>query len=169
MINLNCSNSHHLNSLVQQILVYAFLFVGVYSKGVSQVAPKAKNTPANAGDRKRRGFDSWVWKIPWSRKWRPTPVFLPAEFHGQRTLVGYSPWELKESDTTEHKHTQRLSSKRLLFSLKFILSSPNPLMLFLFCYHLSFGQLSTKQNWCCSLQSLLLCFSTMLLTYPPPV
>ena len=56
MINLNCSNSHHLNSLVQQILVYAFLFVGVYSKGVSQVAPKVKNTPANAGDKKDVGL-----------------------------------------------------------------------------------------------------------------
>ena len=40
----------------------------------------------------RRGFDSWVKKIPWRRKWLPTPVFLPGEFHGQRSLVGYSPW-----------------------------------------------------------------------------
>ena len=37
------------------------------------------------------GFDAWVRKIPWSRKWQPTPVFLPGEFHGQRSLVGYSP------------------------------------------------------------------------------
>ena len=40
-------------------------------------------------------------KIPWRRKGQPTPVFLPEEFHGQRSLVGYSPWGLKESDTTE--------------------------------------------------------------------
>ena len=33
--------------------------------------------------------------------WQPTPVFLPGEFHGQRSLVGYSPWGCKESDTTE--------------------------------------------------------------------
>ena len=37
-------------------------------------------------------FSSWVGKIPWSRKWQLTPVFLPGEFHGQRSLVGYSPW-----------------------------------------------------------------------------
>ena len=36
-------------------------------------------------------FDPWVGKIPWRREWLPTPVFLPGEFHGQRSLVGYSP------------------------------------------------------------------------------
>ena len=45
-------------------------------------------------------FDPWVGKIPWRRKWQPTPVFLPGEFHGQRSLAGYSPWDGKESDTT---------------------------------------------------------------------
>ena len=40
---------------------------------------------------KRRRFDSWVGKIPWRRKWHPTPVFLPGIAHGQRNLVGYSP------------------------------------------------------------------------------
>ena len=44
---------------------------------------------------------SWVGKIPWRREWPPTPVFLPGEFHRQRSLVGYSPWGCKESDTTE--------------------------------------------------------------------
>ena len=41
---------------------------------------------------KRLGFDPWVGKIPWRRKWQPTPVFLPGEFHGQKSLVVYSPW-----------------------------------------------------------------------------
>ena len=41
---------------------------------------------------KRHGLDSWVGKIPWRRKWQPTPVFLPGESHGQRSLAGYSPW-----------------------------------------------------------------------------
>ena len=53
-------------------------------------------------------FDPWVRKIPWRRKFQPTPVFLPGEFHGQRSLVGYSPWGHKESDITEgltRKHT----------------------------------------------------------------
>ena len=57
---------------------------------------------------KRCGFCSWVSEIPWKRKWLPTPVFFPGKFHGQRSLVGYSPWGHKESDITEctHKHTQ---------------------------------------------------------------
>ena len=41
-------------------------------------------------------------KIPWKRKWQPTPVFLPGESHGQRILAGYSPWSRTELDTTEH-------------------------------------------------------------------
>ena len=40
---------------------------------------------------RRCGFNPWVGKIPWKRKWQPTPVFLPGEFHGQRNLMGYSP------------------------------------------------------------------------------
>ena len=41
---------------------------------------------------RRPRLDSWVRKIPWRRKWQPTPVFLPGESHGQRSLAGYSPW-----------------------------------------------------------------------------
>ena len=55
------------------------------------------------------GFDSWVGKIPFRREWQPTPVFLPGEFHEQRSVVGYSPWGHKESDKiedlTQHTHT----------------------------------------------------------------
>ena len=47
------------------------------------------------------GFNFWVEKIPQRRAWQPTPVFLPGESHAQRSLVGYSPWGHKESDTTE--------------------------------------------------------------------
>ena len=46
-------------------------------------------------------FNPWIGKIPWRREWLPTPVCLPGEFHGQRSLVGYDPWGQKESDTTE--------------------------------------------------------------------
>ena len=53
---------------------------------------------------RRPGFDPWVGKIPWRRKWQPTPVFLPGKSHGQRSLVGYRPWGRKESDTTERLH-----------------------------------------------------------------
>ena len=42
---------------------------------------------------RRCGFIPWVGKIPWRRAWQPTPVFLPGGSHGQRSLVGYSPWD----------------------------------------------------------------------------
>ena len=50
-------------------------------------------------------WETWVGKIPWRRARQPNPVFLPGESHGQRSLAGYSPWDLKESDTTKHTHT----------------------------------------------------------------
>ena len=52
----------------------------------------------------RPGFDPCVGKIPWRRKWQPTPVFLPGESHGGRSLLGYSPWGHKESAMTERLH-----------------------------------------------------------------
>ena len=51
--------------------------------------------------RERHRFDPWVGKMPWKRAWQPTLVFLPGEFHGQRSLAGYSPQGHKESDTAE--------------------------------------------------------------------
>ena len=53
----------------------------------------------NAGD-----LGSWVGKILQRRRWQPTPVLLPGKSHGQRSMVGYSPWGHKESDTTEQLH-----------------------------------------------------------------
>ena len=49
----------------------------------------------------RIGFNPWVRKITWRREWQPTPVFLPGEFHGQKTLAGYSPQGHKELNPTE--------------------------------------------------------------------
>ena len=60
-----------------------------------------KNLPASVGDCERCGCDPWVGKIPWRRAWQPTPVFLPGEPHGQRSLVGYSPESHTEVDTIE--------------------------------------------------------------------
>ena len=64
----------------------------------------SQGPPAIRRHRKHR-FDPWVGKIPWRRKWQPTPVFLPGESHGQGKLVGYSSWGSKELDMTEHTHT----------------------------------------------------------------
>ena len=61
------------------------------------------------------GFDPWIGKILCRRKWQPTPIFLPGESHGQRSLEGYSPWGRKELDTTE-----RLSTHWMQWSLNVI-------------------------------------------------
>ena len=62
----------------------------------------------------RPRFNPWVRKIPWRGEWQPIPVFSPGEFHGQRSLVGYSLWGHKESNTTEKlTHTQTHASKEL--------------------------------------------------------
>jgi len=50
----------------------------------------------------RPGFDLSFGKIPWRREWQPTPVFLPGEFHGQRSLVGSSPWGCREMQRVSH-------------------------------------------------------------------
>ena len=66
----------------------------------SLVAQRLKRLPAMR--------ETWVrslgWEDPWTRKWQPTPVFLPGESHGRRSLVGYSPRGRKESDMTEQLH-----------------------------------------------------------------
>ena len=60
-----------------------------------QVGLGVKNPPVNAGDARDHRFGPWVGKIPWTRKWQLTPVFLPGKFHGQRSLVDYSLWSHK--------------------------------------------------------------------------
>ena len=59
-----------------------------------------KNPPANAGDVSDAGSIPGSGRSP-GRAWQPTPILLPGESHGQRSLVGYSPWGRQESDTTE--------------------------------------------------------------------
>ena len=64
----------------------------------------------------RPGFSPWVGKIPWRRAWQPTPVFLPGKFHGERSLVGYSPCSCKESDQTEWLSTAHQDFSSVQFS-----------------------------------------------------
>ena len=61
----------------------------------------SKESACQCRRHKRCKFDPWVGKITQGRKWQPTPVFLPGEFYGQRSLADYSPWGRKELDTTE--------------------------------------------------------------------
>ena len=78
----------------------------------------------SACQRKRCGFDPWVRKIPWRRKWQPIPVFLPGKFDGQRSLAGYSPQGHKKSNTTAklnthmhtHTHTRAILADVFIFS-----------------------------------------------------
>ena len=60
-----------------------------------------KKLPANTREIRDSRFDNWVRKTAWRRTWKPTPVFLPGESHGQRSLEGYSPWGRTELDITE--------------------------------------------------------------------
>ena len=76
-------------------LEFLYIYVGVYIYTYIYThtgfpGGASGQEPANARD-KRHGFDPWVRKIPWSRKWQSTPVFLLGESHGQRTLADYSP------------------------------------------------------------------------------
>ena len=77
--------------------------------GPSLVAQMVKNLPAVQ--------ETWVhflsWEDPWRRERLPTPVFLPGDFPGQRSMVGYSPWGHKESDATERLTLSLLSHNRL--------------------------------------------------------
>ena len=57
-------------------------------------------------------------RFPWRRKWQPTPVFLPEEFHGQKGLAGYSPWGCKVPNTTVHTHTVQVHQTKLLNCIK---------------------------------------------------
>ena len=76
----------------------------------SQVAQWWKNLPAI----RRHGFNPWVGKIPWRRKWQPTPIFLPG-----KSLVGYSQWGRKDLDTTERLNNNNSKNIQFLSSTPF--------------------------------------------------
>ena len=71
------------------VFPYFHFHVGFHTTGASLVAQTVKNSPAL----QETWFNPLVRKIPWRREWLPPPVFLPREFHGQRSLAGYSLWE----------------------------------------------------------------------------
>ena len=79
--------------------------------------PCGKESVCQCRRLEKLGFDSLVRKVPWSRKWQPTPVFLPGKFHGERSLAGYicSSWVPKELNmSAEHTH----SPKNIVCTLK---------------------------------------------------
>ena len=79
---------------------------------------------------KRGSFHPWVKKITWSRKWQPTPVFLPGESHGQRNLVGYSPWScrVRRDRASTHVHMHACTYYNGCVLVKFLGKKPTILI-----------------------------------------
>ena len=77
-------------------LDFFFFFNDIYPRWYS-----VKESVCHCRNIRRHGFSPQVRKIPWSRKWQSTTVFLPGKFHGQRSLAGCSSWGHKDSDATE--------------------------------------------------------------------
>ena len=91
---------------------------------------------------------SLVGKISWRRKQQPTPVLLPGESQGWRSLVGHSPWDHKESDTTERLHfhfTSRAIYLYLLYAYTLKLPLPDFAKPFLTCI-INFEELESNRN-----------------------
>ena len=133
------------------------------------------------------GFNLCIGKIPWRRKWQHTPLFLPGESHGQRSLAGCSPWGHKGSDMTEHVCTESFTDSPSwvvtgLFSFILIVAIrlrtrkfyynfacncfPSPLTLLMFHSHLIFGLwevltqlINIFTNWILKIFYLTFCFS----------
>ena len=86
-------------------MIFVFLFLAYFTQHARLSGfpggTSGKEPACQCRRHKRHGFDLWVRKIPWRRKWQPTPVLLPGKSHGQRNLAGYSSWGCQESDTTE--------------------------------------------------------------------
>ena len=76
-----------------------------------------KKSTCQCRSHRRCGFDSWVGKIPWRRKWQPAPAFLPGKAHGQIGLPGYGPCGCKGSDTTERPSTHARLSLSVAFGI----------------------------------------------------
>ena len=103
---------------------------------------------------RRPRFDLWVGKIPWRREWLPTSVFLPGEFHGHRSLVGYSPWDhervrhdlgIEQSTYTyqcppTHRHIPLSGKIRTLFGFEIVTAE---------VYEIFSLEVSWRRIWAC--------------------
>ena len=93
---------------VERLWTHCFSSSGLRSS-IARGLPRrrsGKERTCQCRKHQRLGFDPWVGNISWRREWQPTPVFLPGKSRGQRSLAGYSPWGLKESDMTEYLSTK---------------------------------------------------------------
>ena len=90
----------------EKFYLYTHILVGGFLSCASSKEPACQWRRC-----KKCGFNPWIRKIPWKRKWQPTPVLLLGKFHGQRSLVGYSLWGHKELDTTEQLYNMKKISQ----------------------------------------------------------
>ena len=95
-------------------------FLGFFAYNISVI----KNLPANTGD---LGLRSLVRKIPWRRKWQPTPVFIPGKSHGQGSLAVYSPWGCKRVGYNLTAKQQRTTSAIMSSPNRYNFTSPFPI------------------------------------------
>ena len=118
-----------------------FLWAIPSISGASKVALLVKNHACQCKRDRRDGGSIWVRKIPWRRAWQPTPILLPGESHGRKSLLGYGPWGDKESDVLKqlsmHTHKQHIYSV-------FLVSEINPIV----CYSRQAQNLSTEKESC---------------------
>ena len=104
----------HFNLWLKHILLNInnnlMIFIIMSPKTASSVA-RWLRVPVQCMRPRRCGFEPWVGRIPWRRKWQPTSVFFMGKYHGQRSLAGYGPWIWKELDTTEMTECTHVSPK----------------------------------------------------------
>ena len=94
---------------------------------ITLVAQTVRRLPAM----RRPGFDPWIGKVSWRRKWQPTPVFLPEESHGWKSLVGYSPWDRKELTRLSDFTSLMYSDGWWLLANRTILCADHPLTIWI--------------------------------------
>ena len=85
------------HTILYELSLSQFFHFIFWHNWASLVAQTVKSLPAT----QETGFNAWVGKMPWRREWLPTSVFLPGEFHGERSLLGYSPQCCKELNTSD--------------------------------------------------------------------
>ena len=94
--NISMNFTLNILNILSHFYVWCLLIHKQYLSGGTMV----NNSPVN-GEGKRWGFNPWAEMILWSRRWKPIPIFLPGECHGQKRPEGSSPWGGKELDMTE--------------------------------------------------------------------
>ena len=98
----SCSvNNDATNISVHSALLKLFWLIFIRYREGFPCGASGKEPTCQCRRYKRHGFNPSAGKIPQTRKWQPTPIFLLGKFHGQRSLAGYSPWGHKELDMTE--------------------------------------------------------------------